>query len=50
MCTITYIKVTSIDGKEDFIWDSKTKEGKNGILIVSRIDDALEELIPMEKN
>lgn len=46
---LTYIKECSIDGKEEFVWDGEDKEGKNGILVISRKDDALEELIDMDR-
>mgnify|MGYP003303286481 CR=1 FL=1 len=46
---LTYIRERSMDGKEDFIWDSQEKEGKKGILIVSREDDALNEIIDIDR-
>ena len=46
---LTYIRERSMDEKEDFIWDGQEKEGKQGILIVSREDDALDEIIDMDR-
>ena len=38
-----------MDGKEEFVWDSEDKEGKKGILIVSRKDEKLDKLIDMDR-
>ena len=46
---LTHIREKSKDGKEEFVWDSDDKEGKKGILIISRKDDVLDELIDMDK-
>ena len=45
---LTYIKGRMMEGEDVFIWDSKEKEGKKGILVISRDDDALEDLVPMD--
>jgi len=45
---LTYIKSKSVDGKKDFVWDSKKRDGKNGILVVSRENDPLDKLINMD--
>ena len=46
---LTYVQGRMMEGEEIFIWDSKEKEGKKGILVISREDDALEDLVPMDK-
>lgn len=48
-CVLTYIRESSMEGKENFVWDSQEKEGKKGILIVSREDDMLDEIIDMDR-
>ena len=45
---LTYIKGRMKEGEDVFIWDSKEKEGKKGILVISRDDDGLEDLVPMD--
>ena len=46
---LSYIKEEAGNGKEEFVWDKNTKEGKNGTIVVSKTQDALEDIYDMDR-
>ena len=47
---ITYIREEASEDRIAFEWDIDNQNGKNGILTVSKITDALEDIIDMDKS
>ena len=35
--------------KQEFVWDKNTKKGKKGTIVVSKIQDALEDIYDMDR-
>jgi len=46
---LSYIKEEASKEKEEFVWDKKTEEGKKGTIVVSKIQDALEDIYDMDR-
>ena len=46
---LTYIREEAGNGKEEFVWDKDTTEGKKGTIVVSKIQDALEDIYDMDR-
>ena len=46
---LVYIKEEASKEKQEFIWDKKTKEGRKGTIVVSKVQDALEDICDMER-
>ena len=46
---LSYIKEEATEEREEFIWDKNTEEGKNGTIVVSKIQDALEDIYDMDR-
>ena len=45
---LSYIKEEASKEKEEFIWDKNVEEGKKGSIIVSKEQDALEDIYDMD--
>ena len=46
---LSYIREEASEEKQEFVWDKKTKEGKSGTIVVSKIQDALEDICDMDR-
>ena len=46
---LSYIKEEASKDKGEFVWDKNTEAGKKGTIIVSKREDALEDICDMEK-
>lgn len=46
---LSYIKEEATEEKQEFVWDKKTEEGKKGTIVVSKIQDALEDIYDMDR-
>lgn len=46
---LSYIKEEATNEKQEFVWDKKTQEGKKGTIVVSKIQDALEDICDMDR-
>ena len=46
---LTYIKEEATAEKPEFIWDKSAKEGKKGTIVVSKRNDALEDICEMDR-
>jgi len=46
---LSYIKEEASKEKEEFVWDKKTEAGKKGTIVVSKIQDALEDIYDMDR-
>ena len=46
---LAYIKEEASEEKQEFIWDKNTTEGKKGTIVVSKVQDALEDIVDMDR-
>ena len=46
---LSYIREEESKDKKEFIWDKKTEEGKKGTIVVSKTQDALEDIYDMDR-
>lgn len=46
---LSYIKEEKSKEKPEFVWDSNTEEGKKGAIVISKEEDALEDIYEMDK-
>lgn len=46
---LSYIKEEATKEKQEFVWDKNTEEGKKGTIVVSKGQDALEDICDMDR-
>jgi len=46
---LSYIREEATQGKEEFVWDKATEEGKKGTIVVSKMEDAVEDICDMDR-
>lgn len=46
---LSYIREEATKEKQEFVWDKNTEEGKKGTIVVSKIQDALEDIYDMDR-
>ena len=46
---LSYIREEATEERKEFVWDKKSKEGKKGTIVVSKVQDALEDICDMER-
>ena len=46
---LSYIREEATKEKQEFVWDKNSEEGKKGTIVVSKIQDALEDIYDMDR-